>query len=583
MRLIAAMLLAFALIPAPLARAENQALTQAIAAYERLDREADPITAGFDGDREALHRLPDASRQSELTRRTALVALRSQVQAIDVRSLTDDESVNRAILIRLLDNNVGSIDFDRGRMPFGNDDGFFSLGDYLARTTPIQSADDADAWLARLEALPLWYEQNVANMRRGVSTHFTQPRIVNERVLAIVRAQNDTLPTALMLPFAQMPNSIPAATQESYRTRARALINDRIMPAHRAFVHFFETEYMPASRRSLAIRSTPNGAAYYRYLIGYHTTTDLTPDQIHALGEQEVARIRAEMDQVIAETGFHGTFAEFLAMLHSDPRFYVTTPEALLEKSSEIAKRADDQLPHLFATLPRLPYGVRPVPADVAEGYTTARYWPGSPALGQAGGLMINTTHLDQRPLYELPALILHEGVPGHHLQIALAQEQGDLPYFRRSASFTAFVEGWGLYAESLGDDMGMYRTPYEHFGRLSMEMWRACRLVADTGIHWLGWDIEHARKCFTDNTALAPHNIQTELERYISDPGQALAYKVGELRFQALRREASQTLGARFDIRRFHDEALSAGAIPMDVLEARMHAWIAAQQTAAH
>ncbi|MES1200834.1 MAG: DUF885 family protein, partial [Pseudomonadota bacterium] len=501
-------------------------MTQAIAQYERLERQADPITAGYDGDREALRRLPDVSREADQAERTAIVALRQQVQAIDPAGLTDSESVNRAILLRVMDDDIGGTDFDRARMPFGNDDGFFSTADYLARTTPVQTADDAEAWLARLEALPRYYEQNIANMRRGIATHFTQPRIVNDRVLAIVQSQTTTLPQTLLLPFAHMPDTIPAATQESYRARARTLIHDRIMPAHQAFVTFFTNDYIPASRRNIGIRSTQNGTAYYRYLVRYHTTTDLTPDQIHALGEQEVTRIRAEMDQVIAQTGFHGTFAEFLAMLHSDPRFYVATPDALLEKSSEIAKRADDQLPRFFATLPRLSYGVRPVPLDVAEGYTTARYWPGSPALGQAGGLMINTTHLDQRPLYELPALILHEGVPGHHLQIALAQEQGDLPYFRRNASFTAFVEGWALYSESLGEDMGMYRTPYEQFGRLSMEMWRACRLVADTGIHWLGWDIERARRCFAENSALSAHNIQTELERYIADPGQALAYK---------------------------------------------------------
>ncbi|HWA01360.1 MAG TPA: DUF885 family protein [Caulobacterales bacterium] len=583
LRFIAAVCFALVALAAGSARAENQALAAAVAEYERFDRQADPITAGYDGDRAALRRLPDVSRETELAQRATLTALRARVQAIDPGQLSDVEAVNRAILLRLMDNAIAGVDFDQGRMPFGNDDGFFGTGDYLARTTPIQSAEDAEAWLARLEALPAYYQQNVANMRRGIATRVTQPRIVNERVLAIIQSQTETLPETLLSPFAQLPSSIPAAAQDGYRARARALVNERIMPAHRAFVAFFQSEYMPASRRGIGIRSTPNGAAYYRYLARYHTTTDLTPDQIHALGEQEVARIRAEMDQVIAAAGFHGTFAQFLDMLHGDPRFYVTTPEALLEKSSEIAKRADDRLPRLFATLPRLPYGVRPVPADVAEGYTTARYWPGSPALGQAGGLMINTTHLDQRPLYELPALILHEGVPGHHLQIALAQEQGDLPYFRRNASFTAFVEGWGLYAESLGEDMGMYRTPYERFGRLSMEMWRACRLVADTGIHWLGWDIERARRCFAENSALSAHNIQTELERYIADPGQALAYKVGELRFQALRREAAQTLGARFDLRRFHDEALSAGAIPMDVLDARMHAWIAAQQRAAN
>ena len=259
-------------------------------------------------------------------------------------------------------------------------------------------------------------------------------------------------------------------------------------------------------------------------------------------------------------------------MLRTDPRFYAKTPQELLEKASEIAKRADDRLPPLFGTLPRLTYGVRPVPADIAEGYTTGRYWPGSMVAGQAGGYMVNTSHLDQRALYELPALTVHEAVPGHHLQIALSQElerHAVLP--SQHAVTTAFVEGWGLYSEFLGEEMGIYRDPYERFGRYSYEMWRACRLVADTGIHWLGWDIEQARRCFAENSALSPHNIQTELERYISWPGQALAYKIGELRFRALRQEAEEALGERFDVRKFHDMLLLGGALPLDVVETRV------------
>jgi uncharacterized protein (DUF885 family) len=244
-----------------------------------------------------------------------------------------------------------------------------------------------------------------------------------------------------------------------------------------------------------------------------------------------------------------------------------------------MAKRADGELPRLFATLPRLPYGIRVIPENQAEGSTTAYYSPGSTALGISGSYWVNTTRLDQRPLYELPALTVHEAMPGHHLQIARSQELGELPYFRRNAFETAFVEGWGLYAETLGEEMGMYRTPYERFGRLSYEMWRACRLVADTGIHWMGWDIEQARRCFTENSALSPHNIQTELERYVATPGQALAYKIGELRLRALRAEATEALGERFDVRAFHDEVLGAGALPLDVLETRVRAWIARQQ----
>jgi uncharacterized protein (DUF885 family) len=291
---------------------------------------------------------------------------------------------------------------------------------------------------------------------------------------------------------------------------------------------------------------------------------------------REVARIRARMDETLVRTGFRGSFAEFLHFLRSDRQFYAESAERLLERASEIAKRADESLPRVFGTLPRLPYGVRPVPPELAEGYTSGRYWPGSLKLGQSAAYLVNTTQLEQRPLYELPALTLHEAVPGHHLQIALAQELDALPYFRRYAIPTAYVEGWALYAESLGEELGLYRDPYELFGRLSFEMWRACRLVADVEIHWHGASLDEARRCFADNSALAPHNIETELERYVSWPAQALAYKVGELRITALRRAAEQQLGTRFDVRDFHDAVLAGGALPLDVLSAQVEAYIA-------
>jgi uncharacterized protein (DUF885 family) len=327
------------------------------------------------------------------------------------------------------------------------------------------------------------------------------------------------------------------------------------------------------------VRTLPNGEAYYRWLVHDHTTTDLTPDQIHAIGLAEVARIRAQMQGVMVEAGWKGDLPGFIAMLRTDPRFYATTRQDLLEKASEIAKRIDDQLPAWFATLPRLTYGVRPVPRDIEAGYTTGRYWQGSPSQGVAGGYMVNTGALDQRGLYELPALTLHEAVPGHHLQIALAQELTDVPAFRREAQFTAFVEGWGLYAEELGGHMGIYRDPYERFGRLSYEMWRACRLVADTGMHWKGWSVDQARTCFTDNTALSPLNIEVELARYVSWGGQALAYKVGEMKFIELREKARAELGPKFDIRRFHDALLLAGPLPLEMVEARIAAWTAAEK----
>ncbi len=579
----AAILLATANTPAMSQQRGNRALATVITAYEQTARRYDPLTSASEGDRAALRVLPDSSRESDMRQRAELVALKARLERVPTRGLNEEDALNRAYLLRVIDQSIEGIDLDFGRAPISNGDGYFTFGDYLAYTTPIQSADDAEAWLSRLSALPGMYRQSVANARRGIETGYTQPRITVDRALATARAQVATMEQTLMTPLASMPDTIPAARQEEYRNRARTIIRDQILPVHRETVTFIESEYLPAARAGLGLRSVPGGEDLYRYLVRSYTTTDMTPEQIHELGNQEVARIRALMEEEIRASGFRGNFAAFQRFLRTDRQFYARTPEDLVEHASEVAKRADGQLPRLFGTLPRLSYGIRVIPAEQAEGSTTAYYTQGSAALGQSGTYWVNTTHLDQRPFYELPALTLHEAMPGHHLQISRAQELGELPYFRRNAFETAFVEGWGLYAESLGEDMGMYRTPYERFGRLSYEMWRACRLVADTGIHWMGWDIEQARQCFAENTALSPHNIQTELERYIATPGQALAYKIGELTMQRLRREATAALGDRFDIRAFHDELLSAGAVPMDVLEARMRRWIASQQEAAH
>ena len=564
------------------AQTADESLQRVIADFERFQRQYDPLSAGSEGDREALRRLPDASPEAEQAQRKELVALSERLGKIDARQLSGESALNHTLLTRIVKESIEELGFDFNRIAFQNDSGFHTVADYVGRTTTISSRDDADAWLARLEALPRYYAQNVANLKRGIKTRYTQPRIVVDRVLQVARKQVEVKPeeSSLLLPFARMPASIPAAAQAEYRGKALAIVRDKIYPAQRSFAEFMAREYVPAARPALAWRTTPNGEASYRYLVREQTTTDMTPDQIHKLGLEEVARIRGLMEKAIAATDFKGTFPEFLKMLRTDPRFYARTPAELLEKASEIAKRADDQLPRLFGTLPRLPYGVRPVPAEIAEGYTTGRYWQGSMQMGQAGGYMVNTSHLDQRGLYELPALTVHEAVPGHHLQIALSQELSGLPYFRRNISVTAFTEGWGLYSEFLGEEMGIYRDPYELFGRYSYEMWRACRLVADTGIHWLGWDIEQARRCFTENSALATHNIQTELERYISWPGQALAYKVGELRFRQLRREAEQALGERFNIRQFHDTLLLGGPLPLDVVELRVRDWIKKSQS---
>ncbi len=556
---------------------DEAALASVIADYERLAKRVDPVSAGREGDREALRRWPDVRPQTAAQTHESLKAMRARLSDIDTTKLPADDALNHVLLVRLIDQQIEAFQFDLDRLPFQNDSGFHTLADYVARTTNATTREDAEAWMARLEALPAFYEQNIANARRGVLSGVNQPRIVIDRVLAVARHQaaTEAAASSLLMPF----DSLPEKLRAEYRPKAISIIEKGIVPMQRRFVEFLEQDGSSAARIALGIRRVPNGEEIYRFLVRSQTTTKLSPDEIHRIGLSEVARIRGLMEESIRTSGFQGTFADFLRMLRTDPRFYAQTPEDLMEKASEIAKRADDRLPALFGTLPRLPYGVRPVPAEIAEGYTTGRYWSGSMVLGQAGGYMVNTSQLDQRPLYELPALTLHEAVPGHHLQLALSQELTNVPYFRRTQDLTAFVEGWGLYAEFLGEEMGMYRDAYERFGRYSYEMWRACRLVADTGIHWLGWDIEQARRCFAENSALAPHNIQTELERYIAWPGQALAYKIGELRLRALREEAQQALGERFNVREFHDLILLGGSMPLDVLDGRVRKWIASKR----
>ncbi len=542
-------------------------------AYDSWLAEADPISAGQRGDLLAAARWPDDAQAATAARMARLASLQARLAAIPPASLAGEDALNRAVLQWRVDTDLRGAAFDENRIPFTSDEGFFLVPAYAAQGTVLRNREQAQAWLARLAALPAYYETETANLRRGIRTGFVQPRMTAAAAwrttsgAAASPAEHDPL----LEPFDTLPQTMPQAERTALRAQGLALVRDRVKPAEAALAGFFEHDYLPAARGTIGAAALPDGRAYYAYLVRRETTTDITPDAIMALGTSEIARIRAAMAAQIAASGFHGDLHAFLAMLRADPRFTVATPEALLERASRLAKRVDDQLPRLFGRLPRLPYGVRPVPHAIEEGYTTARYFPGSPEQGIAGGLMINTSHLDQRPLYELPALVAHEGAPGHHIQIALAQELIGLPVFRRDFGPTAFVEGWALYAEQLAAEMGLYETPYERFGLLSMEMWRACRLVMDVGIHWNGWSRDRALSCLRDNTALAERNMQSEVDRYIAWPGQALGYKVGELRIIALRHHAEAALGAGFDERAFHDWVLDEGALPLSVLEARV------------
>jgi uncharacterized protein (DUF885 family) len=572
--------------PAPAAAAApnpapNLVLATLLTDYEAFLKANDPISAGLEGDQAARSKLPDATRAAELATQAPLESFLARAQAIPQTGLASEDRLNRDFLIWVLRRAIEAIRYDSGRLAFNSEGGVGQNIAYVAGVTRITSRADADAWIARLEALPKLYDDSLENARRGLATGFTQPKSVTESYLVSLRNEVAFTPDTdpLLKPFAALPASIPAADQRALQARAAAIVAEQINPRRRQWLAFVQDDYLPAALDAVGIGSRPGGKDYYAFQARSYTTTDLTPDQIHQIGLEEVARIHARMDVEMHAAGWTGDFAGFLRHLRTDPQFYATSREDMIEKASEMAKRADGGLPALFRTLPRLTYNVRPVPLDIEDTYTTGRYFGGSLAEGVPGGFMVNTGKLDQRPLYELPALTLHEAVPGHHIQISLQQEAAQGPYFRRNVDVTAFTEGWGLYSEFLGEEMGFYRTPEERFGRLSYEMWRACRLVADTGMHWMGWTIEQARQCFTDNSALSPHNIETELQRYIGWPGQALAYKIGEIRLRAIRTRAETQLGDRFNVRDFHDALLVDGPLPLDLLDQRMDEWIAAQK----
>ncbi len=577
--LLAPLVLAFA--PAAHAAPPPPGLAGVIADYDALQKRFHPGAAAQDGDREALSRLDDDSPEAQALEARALADLDARLKALAPSAPSSEDAVNRGYLAFEIRTELAGLRLDTARINFDAYSGFNLTPQELGRHTHIRDRADAQAYLKRLALLPHYYAVEIGNARRGVRTGFTQPAPTVQVVLAIAEKQAAVAAAddGLMAPLKALPATLPPAEQVALRAEGLRLV-EAFKPSQAAFVAFLKTEYAPAARKSLAARDLPDGEAYYRAEVARHTTTDLTPDQIHQIGQDEVKRIRAAMETEMRASGFKGDFKAFQTFLRTDRQFYVTTRQALLEKSALFAKTVDDKLPAEFGRLPRLPFAVREIPREVEESATTAYYEEGSPALGVAGGYEVNTSHLDQRPLYEIPALSLHESQPGHHLQIALQQERTDLPAFRRQGGLTAFVEGWALYSEQLGDEMGLYRTPYERFGHLSYEMWRACRLVADTGIHWLRWSRDQARACFTDNTALAAKNIEVELDRYISWPGQALGYKIGELKIMALRKRAEAALGPRFDVRAFHDALLLDGPVPLALLDRRIDAWIAAQKT---
>jgi uncharacterized protein (DUF885 family) len=456
------------------------------------------------------------------------------------------------------------------------------------RTIAIMPRDDRadyDRILERLDRLPALIDQTIALMAQGVAKGLVPPTITMRDVPGQVKAQIVSAPleSPLLAAFKAFPPSIPDADRPRLTTSASDVYTQKVAPAFTRLLTYLETTYLPACRDTIAVDALPAGAAMYAYNVAWHTTTTLTPKEIHAIGIEEVRRIRGEMDKVIAASGFKGSFAEFTTYLRTDPRFYYTDAGELVRAYRDVAKRADPELAHLFGTLPRLPYGVKAVPDAVAPSQTTAYYESGAPAAGRPGYMFANTYKLASRPKWEMEALTLHEAVPGHHLQIALAQELIGLPEFRKHSSYTAFVEGWALYAERLGEEMHFYTDPYAKFGQLTYQMWRAVRLVVDTGMHSLGWPRDRASAFFRDNSAKTEQDINVEIDRYIAWPGQALGYKIGELRIKELRASAEKTLAAKFDVRAFHDVLHQQGAVPLDVLERRVKEWVASYSSAAN
>lgn len=547
--------------------------------WERDLRES-PETASQRGDRRYNDRWTDldlaAIARREATDREVLQRLR----AIDRSQLSPADQLNYDVFLWQQEKAVERQRFKEWQRPL-NQRGGVQTASEIAEVLPFATAKDYQDWIARLEGVPRLVEQTTVLLREGLKAGNTQPKVLMQRVPAQIAAQVVADPTRspFYKPFLKMPESIPQAEREVLAARAREVIAQQVVPAYRAFGEFFEREYLPGATDSIAAVDLPDGKAYYDFLASHFTTTRLTADEIHAIGLKEVARIRAEMEKVKAEVGFTGTLAQFFEHLRTDPKFFYRTPEELLVAYRDVAKRIDPELVKVFRTIPRLPYGVRPIPDNIAPDTTTAYYQPGAVDGSRAGYYYVNLYRPEVRPKWEMMALSLHEAVPGHHFQFSRGLELPDVPMFRRVGYFVAYGEGWALYAERLGYDMGLYDDPYDRMGQLAYDMWRAVRLVVDTGMHSKGWSRERAIRFFMDNAPKTEQDIVNEIDRYIAWPGQALAYKIGQLKISELRAQAQRELGERFDLRAFNDAVLETGSVPLAVLERHMQAWIERQR----
>ena len=537
----------------------------------------DPFLATYVGDNRFNDRLPSATEDAYQTWCEQLIGFRKRLDGLSSQALSPADQLNHNLFGHLLEDEIAELGFKPYLLPISRCAGFHLSFPDMFQITPFENVQDYENYISRMGDFKRYALENIELMRHGLCTGYLPPHCTLIDIEKQFSAQMVTDPTSspLYQPFRQFPAFIGETERNKLCESAEKLILNSVVPAYQGLLGFVEQEYLPAARASIATADLPDGEAFYAHRIHYFTSLHLSAEQVHQTGLDEVRRIRSEMDIVLQKIGWNGDMAQFLQFLRSDPRFYVTTPEALLEKTAYVLKRMDGELPRLFKTLPRLPYGIRAVPDYAAAGETAGYYSPGLGDGTRAGAYYVNTYDLASRPLYEIEALSLHEAVPGHHLQLALQAELSDLPMFRRYLGCQSFMEGWALYSERLGLEAGFYTDPYSNFGRLSYEMWRACRLVVDTGMHVLGWTRQQAIDHLADNTSSTMLNIINEIDRYIAWPGQALAYKIGELKIRELRQHAETRLGARFNLREFHDVVLLSGAVSLDVLEGMVNTWI--------
>lgn len=572
---IAVLLLSDAVCAAP--AGSEQSLEAVIAEHWAFSLREDPTAATAAGIGDYDDRLPSVSREQQLKRLAQEEAFLRRARDIDRDALSISAQINLDIFEWILEDSIGSAKLNLSRIPFNTFSGFFMNALTASSSVAMTSVKDYEDYISRLSEIPRYFDENIDNMRAGARDGFVLPKIVIDGVLPTIRAQIKESPddSSFYEPFELMSANVSEQDQTRLRAKGRAVIQGQVLQAFATLAAFFEGEY-PASE-SVGAGALAEGADYYAFNIKRYTTlVNASAADIHKTGLREVERIRAEMQAIVDELAFDGDLAAFGEFLRTDAQFYAGSEQQLLQYAAHIAKRIDYKMPGFFGKLPRQPYGIVPVPDEIAPNYTTGAYYGAPLGARHGGAFWLNTYALDQRPLYELPALALHEAVPGHHHQNALSLELEGVPEFRKNLYFSAFGEGWGLYSEKLGVEMGVYQTPYEHFGRLSYEMWRACRLVVDTGLHSQGWTRQQAMDYFFTNTSLSEGNIRAEVDRYISWPGQALAYKLGEIKIWELRRIAENDLGELFDLREFHDVVLGNGAVPLAMLEEIVLRWVA-------